>query len=399
MNAVVPDNGDQRKLHALLLVLLVVMFALGIYVPPFDQETRHVWVDLIWTFTSLLTGQRCFAAARALDGSARKAWWMFGWGCVAWFGGMLIWDYYELVMGFVTPFPSTADLGFLSFALFFAVGVLFYRPKAPNAPFALMEFSQFGILISCMVAVHIVVMYGPLTDIDQPTSYRAVALAYPILYMALLVHVLASLWLYVRTSGARHIFAFILAGIALHAFAVTLYSYNLLGRGYEVGNYIDVLWVAGFAFIYYAALTEQAVQARAVTWEDDAFPGYLRFGGLLPPVALVITLVVIVAFRQHLRPEMIDLLLPVAACLLLFIGLREWASGEFEHRLNIEVRLSEERLKQMARVAPVGIFRTDAAGNCIYVNDSCSELTGLAPALCYARGWMDALHPDMTANA
>src|SRR3569833_2629994 len=78
-----------------------------------------------------------------------------GRGCLAWFGGMLAWDYYELVLGFVTPFPSVADLGFLSFALFFAVGVLFYRPKAPNVPFALMEFSLFGILISCMLAAHL----------------------------------------------------------------------------------------------------------------------------------------------------------------------------------------------------------------------------------------------------
>jgi len=394
MNAVVFDDRGRRKLHALLLILLVAMFALGAYVLPLDQATRHVWVDFIWTFASLLTGQRCLAVARSLGGSARRAWRMFGWGCLAWFGGMLAWDYYELVLGFVTPFPSVADLGFLSFALFFAVGVLFYRPKAPNVPFALMEFSQFGILISCMVAAHIVVMYGPLAELDQPASYRAVALTYPIVYMALLVHGLASLWLYVRAPGARRIFAFILAGIAFHAVAVTLYSYNLLGRSYEVGNYVDVLWIAGFAFIYYAALTEQAAQARAIECEEDDFPGYLRFGGLLPPIALFITLVVIVAFRQHLRPEMIDLLLPVAACLLLFIGLREWASGEFEHRLNTEVRIEEERFKQMARVAPVGIFRTDAAGNCIYVNDSCSEFTGLPPALCYARGWMDALHPD-----
>src|SRR3569832_1986841 len=93
--------------------------------------------------------------------------------------------------------------------------------------------------------------------LDQATRNVLVGFIWTIAYMALLVHCLASLWLYVRAPGARRIFAFILAGIAFHAGAVTLYSYNLLGRSYEVGNYVDVLWIAGFAFIYYAALTEQ----------------------------------------------------------------------------------------------------------------------------------------------
>src|SRR3569832_2591902 len=104
MNAVVFDDRGRRKLHALLLILLVAMFALGAYVLPLDQATRHVWVDFIWTFASLLPGQRCLAVARSLGGSARRAWRVLGWGCLAWLGGMRAWGYYGLVLGLVTPF-------------------------------------------------------------------------------------------------------------------------------------------------------------------------------------------------------------------------------------------------------------------------------------------------------
>src|SRR3569832_2904998 len=105
MNAVVLDYPGRRKLHALLLILLVAMFALGAYVLPLEQATRHVWVDFIWTFASLLTGQRCLAVARTLGGSARRARRMFGWGCHAWIGGLQARDYYEHDLGFVTPYP------------------------------------------------------------------------------------------------------------------------------------------------------------------------------------------------------------------------------------------------------------------------------------------------------
>ena len=395
--AAAQPGSSPPRLGALLLVLLVAVFALGDYALPFRDQGRHLWVDLWWTAAALLTGLRCFATARVLDHNnhAGKAWTMFGWGCMTWAAGMVAWDYRELIMKDITPFPALSDVGYLGFALLFAVGVLLYRPRAPSVPFALMEFSQLGIFIACIVAVHTVILYAPLTELEQPVVYLITALAYPVLYTALLIHSVVSLLLYVHDPVARRVFVYVLAGIALHALASSLYSYALLGRSYEVGSYVDVMWIAGFAMIYYAALLQRAAPARAAGPSDESgLPGYLRFGGLMPPVALLITLVVMVSFRGKLQPEMIDLLVPVAAALLIFIGLREWASGELEKRLNAEIRVSEEKLRQMARVAPVGIFRTDPAGNCIYVNNLCSEITGLSAEHCYAQGWMDALHPE-----
>lgn len=45
-------------------------------------------------------------------------------------------------------------------------------------------------------------------------------------------------------------------------------------------------------------------------------------------------------------------------------------------------------------VAPVGIFRTDRAGGCIYVNDRWRELAGLSLADALGNGWVRALHPE-----
>ncbi|GMR07608.1 MAG: hypothetical protein BMS9Abin26_0611 [Gammaproteobacteria bacterium] len=58
------------------------------------------------------------------------------------------------------------------------------------------------------------------------------------------------------------------------------------------------------------------------------------------------------------------------------------------------LRQSEERFSVLARVAPVGIFRTDAQGHYLYVNKCWTELAGLSEAQAMGEGWSQALHPE-----
>jgi PAS domain S-box-containing protein len=58
------------------------------------------------------------------------------------------------------------------------------------------------------------------------------------------------------------------------------------------------------------------------------------------------------------------------------------------------LELSEQRIESLARLAPVGIFRSDRIGNCIYVNDRCCEMMGLPAAASLGEGWARAVHPE-----
>ncbi|RMG14499.1 MAG: PAS domain S-box protein [Cyanobacteria bacterium J055] len=64
------------------------------------------------------------------------------------------------------------------------------------------------------------------------------------------------------------------------------------------------------------------------------------------------------------------------------------------HAAEAALRQSEERFETLTRVVPIGIFRTDPQGNCLYVNQRWCQITGLT--LDEARGtdWMRGLHPD-----
>ncbi len=58
------------------------------------------------------------------------------------------------------------------------------------------------------------------------------------------------------------------------------------------------------------------------------------------------------------------------------------------------VLLSEQRYATLAQAVPVGIFRTDPVGHCLYVNERWCQMTGLTPAEAQQDGWAQTLHPD-----
>ncbi|MCZ0902401.1 PAS domain-containing protein, partial [Microcoleus sp. HI-ES] len=60
------------------------------------------------------------------------------------------------------------------------------------------------------------------------------------------------------------------------------------------------------------------------------------------------------------------------------------------------LRSSQRRYQTLAEASPVCIFHTDTLGNCLYVNQRWSEITGLNAVLAAETGWMNAIHPDDT---
>ncbi|TAF05718.1 MAG: PAS domain S-box protein [Nostocales cyanobacterium] len=60
----------------------------------------------------------------------------------------------------------------------------------------------------------------------------------------------------------------------------------------------------------------------------------------------------------------------------------------------IALRESERKYQNMAKVSPVGLFRSDAEGDCLYVNERWCEMTGLTPEAAMGSGWVRAIHPE-----
>lgn len=63
-------------------------------------------------------------------------------------------------------------------------------------------------------------------------------------------------------------------------------------------------------------------------------------------------------------------------------------------RMKQQLLESEERYQNLARIAPVGIFRADENGATTYVNPMWCRISGLSESSAMGDGWLAAVHPE-----
>ena len=59
-----------------------------------------------------------------------------------------------------------------------------------------------------------------------------------------------------------------------------------------------------------------------------------------------------------------------------------------------ELEESREMYRTLAKASPVGLFRTDKDGHCVYVNAKWREISGMENEEALGDGWIDAIHED-----
>lgn len=65
-------------------------------------------------------------------------------------------------------------------------------------------------------------------------------------------------------------------------------------------------------------------------------------------------------------------------------------------RKKIEQALKESQIKysSLVKASPVGIFRNNEYGECVYINRKCQEIIGIDLDTCKGIGWVDYIHPE-----
>ncbi|MFQ5477922.1 MAG: ATP-binding protein [Candidatus Binatia bacterium] len=89
-------------------------------------------------------------------------------------------------------------------------------------------------------------------------------------------------------------------------------------------------------------------------------------------------------------PTSDDLKIFGSACQILSVAVENLHTLERE-RETTRQHVETELYQTIAKTAPVGIFRTDDHGRCVYVNERWCEITGLAPEAAMGDGWQDGL--------
>ncbi|MEM9541542.1 MAG: PAS domain-containing protein [Cyanobacteria bacterium P01_E01_bin.42] len=109
-----------------------------------------------------------------------------------------------------------------------------------------------------------------------------------------------------------------------------------------------------------------------------------------------------VSESQHPRDwqtEEVELLQALAVQLALALQqatTHQQLQAELQERQQAEAQLreSEGRYASLVAAVPVGIFRHNATGQGVYVNDRCCEISGLSEEAALGTGWQEGLHPE-----
>jgi signal transduction histidine kinase len=343
----------RRRIAHLVCWMFVGVYAAVTYSGLVDDVEAQWWTDAAWTLAALAAALKSLHTAYYQQKpNQRAAWVCYGLAAMSWFVGMLIWDYYELALGIVVPFPSPADAFFMCFAPIFVLGTVFFRLEVPNARFTLIQIGNLGIILSAIIMVMSIILYIPIMESGQSTLFVGVSATYPVLYSLAFFFTLFCFWYY-SWQHYRHVFGLLLGSLLLHATTVLLYSFELLGESFGAANQINVYWLVAFALQYLAASEQDFLrvqQPHAVRRGRQSHARLSFLEGVMPAVALGVVLVVGTIFWERMDHNLLRVITITLLFFTMFLALREWYSSRVQNdlvdALNSARRELEERVEK-----------------------------------------------------
>ena len=125
-----------------------------------------------------------------------------------------------------------------------------------------------------------------------------------------------------------------------------------------------------------------------ITWRELYLFGLVIHLGMLGCALLLPKAVMLHVLANIVLPVL--LIYPIVTALL---G-KLLADHLKRERTKQQLRESEARYQNLAKIAPVGIFRTDENGATTYVNPMWCRISGLSESKAMGSGWLDAVNPD-----
>jgi signal transduction histidine kinase len=261
------------------------LFAAAAWVAAFTAATwiiggrepgARILGDVVYVLPVGLAAALSVLAARRVTGVQRRFWLLLAVSNVLWLGGELVWSFQELVLHRITPFPSLADLFYLSsYALVPPAVVLGFRSSVRVRLWrALLDAS---IVAVALAYAGFMLLIGPQLEYGASLA-TATGVAYPMLGVVILI-VVGAFGLGAHGGVPRSI---VLAGVAFAVSALTDAGYTYLAvlHEYVSGGWVSVGWQVEAVLLCAAALV--ALRRN----EPDATPRLVARDVGLPPVLL-----------------------------------------------------------------------------------------------------------------
>ena len=217
---------------------------------------------------ALCAASACAVAAHRASGD-RISWRLLAASSLAWAAGEAFWSYDDLVRGIQVPFPSLADVGFLSSFPLACAGLLLFSNSPRRAVHRIRE-----VLDGCIIAMSLlfaswVTVLGPLLRTHRISGFqKALSLTYPMCDVVMLF--LVVILLARSQRGGRMRVGLVMAGMASFAVSDSAFSYLTSVNNYGSGTFLDAGWVAGYLLIALAGLRAATRTSPVAVYDDQS---------------------------------------------------------------------------------------------------------------------------------
>ena len=247
----------QRRTYSVIcaVVALVAVAWISLIVTGYGSAATAQAVSNVGLAAAALAAAcACGVAARRNRAQLRRVWVLLGLSCLSWGTGMVIWTWYESVVG-QDPFPSFADVGYLASVPFAAAALLCFPTAAQTVAGRIRTVIDGLMIAGSLLLVSWVLVLSPLFHAGGDKLSQSISLAYPLGDVVLVTIVLYVSLRARRTSGATPFpLGLIGGGLAAIAVADSGFVYLTATEAYSSGNLIDIGWFLGYTLILLAAL-------------------------------------------------------------------------------------------------------------------------------------------------
>ncbi|MEO5709184.1 MAG: GGDEF domain-containing protein [Nocardioidaceae bacterium] len=237
--------------------LLGAVFVVVLRLPGMSDLAVLLLSNLGQLLAAALASVGCAVAARRTHDQRRHAWWWLSAGTASWAAGQLVWSFYEVVLGREVPFPSLADVGFLLFPVFSAIGLVIWLGSQSDQLMARGRDVLDGLIIAfSLLIVSWVTALGSVVAGGGSWVPLTLSLAYPV--GDLILGTLVLLALARGAASERATLVVLAAGLGGLAIADSAYVYLVSQELYSSADLISSGWVIGFLLVGTAGLTVRA---------------------------------------------------------------------------------------------------------------------------------------------
>ena len=240
---------------AAAVALISVLYALNIRTVFFGQHAVTAIDDIGEAVAAALASIACVWAAHRARGRDRLGWALMGISAGLWAAGEVVWSIYEVGMGVQVPYPSLADVGFLSAVPFAIAGIRAFWGDARGTSARWRVWFD-GVIVA-IALTSTAWGFGLRAVWDSNSTTKLLDLAYPV--GDILVGTVLILAIRRATQQQKGRMALLLLGVASYSIADSAFSYlTAQGAFGSVGSVLDTGWFAGFLLIALAAIYPDA---------------------------------------------------------------------------------------------------------------------------------------------